>query len=296
MTRRVALLTIDRLPAAYRRSGADEGFWFQEDVLLAEEFRRRGWAADRVVWSDPDASWGRYDLALVRSAWDYVWRLEEFLSVLGRIESEAGALWNPRGLVAWNSRKGYLLELGAKGAPVVPTRACASLDSPEARRFVKDACAGPVVVKPAVGAGSLGVRTASREDFLAGRVPADGGGEDGWLVQPFLPGIREEGEWSLVFLGGEFSHAVLKRPEAGALHFRLQDVGRTEPPPEALDAARDVLRLLDADPLYARVDLVRDRGGKLLLMELELIEPFLFLDRESAGRLVEAAERRLAAA
>lgn len=296
MARRVALLSIEKLPISYRRNPGDESYGFPEDVLLSEEFRRRGWSAERVVWSDPGVRWDRFDLVLIRSAWDYVWRLEEFLSVLERVEADAGALWNPGSLVRWNCRKRYLVDLQEKGVAVVPTRVCDRPSSPEARRFVETECPGPVVIKPAVGAGSVGVQVASREDFLAGRAAAgDAADPDaGWLIQPFLPGLREEGEWSLVFLGGDFSHAVLKRPAEEAFHFRPQDVRGATPPPDALAGARQALGALETPPLYARVDLVRGHDGGLKLMELELIEPFLFLDRESAGRLVEAAERRLA--
>ena len=199
---------------------------------------------------------------------------------------------NPVAVLRWNSDKAYLSELAAKGVAVVPTVEVAALDDAglaDARRALG---AEEVVIKPAISGGADGTHRIA----VGAGVPADALGQRR-LVQPMMPGILSDGEFSLFFFDGRFSHAIVKRPAAG--DFRVQEqFGGRETAWDASDAAQALaaaaLAAAPAPPVYARVDMVGDAAGELHIMELELIEPSLFLpfaeDKGAAcGRAVAAA-------
>jgi len=284
---------------------------------LPPSLRRLGVDVEIAIWTDPAVDWDRFDLILIRSCWDYHDDLGAWWAWLDRLErGRAGArLRNPPAVVRWNARKTYLRELQARGIPVVPTvwLEGEALGSPAATRDALSAAAASfdqLVAKPAISAGALGTlrleRTALGTPGVARaitevlplwrrRAPL--------LVQPFLPEIASEGEWSLLFFDGAFSHAVLKRPAVGDFRVQERHGGTTAAPApseallSAAHAALDgALSALQASPLlYARVDLVVVDGAPLL-MELELIEPALFLERAPAATGKESAVERLARA
>ena len=224
-----------------------------------------------IAWDDPDADWSTFDAVMIGSTWDYWDRQEHFLSTLQRITGET-RLFNPPDLVTWNSDKSYLKDLAAKGAPTIPT---VWLDNPN--QGAVNACfdtfgTDDLVIKRQVGAGADGQHRLQRGAALP-RL------EHAMMAQPFLPEILTEGEISFVYIDGEFSHALIKRAATG--DYRIQSTyGGTEetfsPAPDDVRIASGIIGLLDQTPLYARVDMLRGPDDELQLMELELIEPYLY--------------------
>ncbi|MEO1474109.1 MAG: hypothetical protein AAFS03_09260, partial [Pseudomonadota bacterium] len=224
-----------------------------------------------VAWDDPVVDWSDFDAVMIGTAWDYWDRQDEFTQSLQGIASQT-RLYNPPDLVRWNIHKRYLRDLGEKGARLIPTE---WLDTPtdDAVRAVFDRLdADKIVLKRQVGAGADGQHLLRRGEPVPDL-------QHPMMAQPFLPAILSEGELSFVFIDGKLSHALVKRAASG--DYRIQSTyGGTEAPvwPSDADlaAATAVLNYLDAVPLYARVDMLRADDGGLLLMELELIEPFLY--------------------
>ncbi|MFG2709881.1 RimK family alpha-L-glutamate ligase [Streptomyces goshikiensis] len=266
-------------------------------VLIAA-LRERGVDAAAADWDDAGFDWAAQDAVVIRSTWDYTERLPEFLAWASRVAGVT-ALHSPAEVVRWNSDKTYLAELAAAGVPTVPTRFIA----PGAPVELTEG--GEIVVKPSVSAGarnSARYTPAQRGAAEAHvRMLHEGGATA--MVQPYLERIVD-GERALVFLGGEFSHAMRKGPV-------LTDTGRVDntrvphpdlvghvPDAAELAVARAALTALAtaraAGPLlYARVDLALDAAGSPVVMELELIEPNLFLTATEGGvdRFVEAVTR-----
>jgi hypothetical protein len=260
---------------------------------LAAACAGRGWATETVVWDDPRVEWGAFDLVLVRSTWDYVPKLAAFRSWIDRT-GRVTLLVNPAATLHWNLHKGYLLELGRCGVPIVPTVLLGAHEHADWDTLAADHDA--LVLKPAESAGSFAtIRIAAADHAGAAAHRAAHLGRD-FLVQPFLPSVLDRGETNLVFLGGAFSHAVRKgarwdgEPE--------QSRGLVDPEPGELAVAAQVFeavrRLGHGTPAYARIDLAIGPGSRPLLMELELVEPSLFLDRAegSADRLLDALADR----
>lgn len=254
--------------------------------------RTRGASVEALPWDAPDVRWEGYDAVVVRSTWDYHRRPEAFRRWLDALGVLRVRVWNPVPLLRWNMDKRYLSRL-ADRLPVVPGElveagSAATLDSILERRGWRAA-----VVKPTI--------SASGEDTWrtdVDRAAGDAGrfrelvGRGAVLVQPFVEQVVTEGEWSLVYFRGSFSHAILKRPRRGEFRVQSQHGGRSEParpPPALLAQAGRVLAQVDEPWLYARVDgCVVD--GAFLLMELEMLEPALELWAEAgaAQRFAEA--------
>lgn len=270
-----------------------------DDRPLLSELWKLGIKADPVVWDDPVVGWKSFDAVIIRSAWDYHLKPVEFFAWLARLESLGVMLWNPASVMRANADKYYLKNLEAAGVSVVPTawisrQEPVRLDEILAARGWNDA-----VVKPVVSAGAF--RTSRvRLGEPAGQEALDAVlSHSDAMVQPFLPEITTEGEWSFIFLGGEFSHTVLKTPRSGDFRVQEDHGGRTqrrEPPPELLVQARDAAIAGPRPWLYARVDGVR-RGAELVVVELELIEPSLYLAHapDAARMLAAAIKERLSA-
>ncbi|MFJ1755892.1 RimK family alpha-L-glutamate ligase [Kitasatospora sp. NPDC088134] len=286
MSTRIALLTGRTMPLDV-----------PEDDLLVRALADRGLTADVLPWDEP-ADWSAYGLALVRTTWDYWQRHEEFLAALREIGGRT-KLRNPVGLVAWNSHKGYLLELAAAGVPVLPTRLVPAGADPERRAaalaaFGTDAA---LVVKPAVSVGARDtIRTTAGDPAAAAHLAELVGSGRDTLVQPLAESVLTRGETSLVFLGGSFSHAVRKSAAPGdyRIHQYLGGTVHPHDPSGAELAAAEAA--LAAAPHggqleYARVDLVLDAAGDPCLMELELIEPELFLFQQDAAPAARYAAR-----
>ncbi|MFV2110749.1 RimK family alpha-L-glutamate ligase [Micromonospora sp. LOL_025] len=285
---RVALVTCAELPDLD-----------PDDRLLLEPLARRGVTVEALDWADPSADWPAYDLAVLRSPWDYVPRRDEFLAWASRVP----ALANPADVVRWNTDKRYLADLSAAGVRTVPTSWVTPGES-----WRPSAARGEYVVKPAVG---LGSRDTGRYDLAepqhrelavahvrrltdAGRLA---------MVQPYLDAVDTAGETALLFLAGPggpaFSHAVRKGPMLTGPDlgvdglYRPEEITASTATPEQLAVADRALAAVPGGPgrlLYARVDLVPGPDGAPVLVELELTEPSLFLGHAdgAADRLADA--------
>ncbi|MEU9466741.1 hypothetical protein AB0D78_08785 [Streptomyces avermitilis] len=261
--------------------------------VLVEALRAAGADAASRYWDDPDADWGSYDLVVIRSTWDYSWRAAEFVAWAERC-GQLTRLANPAAVVRWNTDKRYLGELAGAGVPVVPTRYLAPGDPlglPDDHEYV---------VKPTSGAGArLAARYTPGERETAVRQLARMH-EKGLtaMVQPYLTHIDTTGERALQFFGGRLLHASRKGAvlapgtpyDADKIpHPRLRP---WQPSPAELAVAESALAAVPNAPelLYARVDLVDDEKGRPVVMELELVEPnlFLWLHPDSLPMVVEA--------
>lgn len=248
--------------------------WQPAFARKAAALTAAGLVVEQRVWTDPGDLAG-YDLILPLFAWGYQRDVTRWYALLDRLEAAALPVANPVPVLRWNSDKAYLAELGAAGVAVVPTVEVAALGEAGLAEARATLDAEEVVIKPAISGGADGTHRIAPGDAI----PADALGQRR-LVQPLMPGILTEGEYSLFFFAGKFSHAIVKRPAAG--DFRVQEqFGGRETPWNASEAAQSLaaaaLAAAPAPPVYARVDMVGDAAGRLHIMELELIEPSLFL-------------------
>lgn len=230
-----------------------------------------------TAWSDPSVDWSRFDTVIVRSTWDYFDRPQEFATWIDHVEERAKVI-NPARVLRWNAHKSYLRDLEQRGVRILET---VWLDAGQTAEVPFD----EAVIKPAVDGGAKGLRRAKRGERITAAVDL--------MIQPLVTSIATEGELSLLYAGGELSHAVRKVPKPGDIRSQ-PDYGSVVTLEDATGEAREAARrVLDAlgDPVpYARVDLVRDADGELCLIELEVIEPQLYLawDPEAPGRFASA--------
>lgn len=269
-----------------------------DQPLLAELWNLRI-KAEPAVWDDPAVDWGSFDAVVIRSTEDYHLSPAAFFAWLARLEALGTALWNPAPVVRANADKFYLKELEAAGVSIVPTLWVNPGERPDLAELLASRGWNDAVVKPVVSAGAFRTSRVKLGESGAQAALDEVLACSGAVVQPYLAEIAAEGEWSFIFLGGEFSHAVLKTPRAGDFRVQERYGGRTqrrEPPPELLAQARDALIAGPRPCLYARVDGVR-RGGELVVIELELIEPALYLSHSpvAARKFAEAIKARLSA-
>lgn len=264
---RVALVTCRELPR--------EDFDLK---ILVRAFAARGVAADIVVWEDDTVDWCLYDAAIVRSTWNYLAHLDAFCAWIDRVATQT-RLVNSAAVLRWNLHKSYLVELARAGLDVVPTvlhRAGDEIDW--AAHFARF---GELVVKPAISAGSFATIRVARGDFGSVHSHHLEHAERDLLVQPCLASVVAHGETNLVHFGGQFSHAVHKG--ARWKNEAEQSRGLVEPAADERALADRILAHVAGLGLgeiaYARVDLARGADGRPLLMELEVLEPSLFLDR-----------------
>lgn len=307
---RIALVTERRFLA--HRAPWDDPYLanlLHEDRLLQAALARRGVDAQRVAWDGPEPDWGHFAGAVLRSTWNYSQRAAEFGAWLERLAGHL-PLCNPLPYLRWNLDKAYLADLESAGLPVLPTHFLEAGDTARletsatsrlpqgesAHREASEAASlksllehlgwEELVLKPRISAG--GRLTRRLEARALDRWPAEilaGLEQEPFILQPFQPAVQTEGEDSLMLLGGRYSHAVRKKPRAG--DFRVQDdyggsVARRHPEPAQRALAEAALaaaaRHLDqAPPAYGRVDLLRGQDGSWRIIELELLEPELWL-------------------
>lgn len=285
-TARLAIATCNAIPGIH-----------PDDAPLLAALTEVGVQSTPCIWTDPTIDWTAFDAVLIRTPWDYFQRYAEFLAWLDRLPVPT---INDRSLLRWNSDKRYLLELQARGVATIPSELIAGT---ELARCLQMQPGREMVVKPTVSGGAWHtVRGAVGDPVFAAalqRLPAD----FDYLVQPLIPEVLTVGEWSLLYFGGEFSHAVLKRPAVGDFRVQAQFGGSEQaldPGPALRASAEAALRATAAcgypDHAYARVDgVVVD--GRFLLMELEMIEPHLFFAHRPAAakRFAEQLAARLRA-
>lgn len=252
----------------------------------------RGLAFDIVYWDEPDLA-ARYDTAIIRSCWDYTSRADEFIATIEAHEAAGLKVYNSSAVIRWNGRKTYLRELGAAA---IETMWVDTLDAHGVAKAFDALDAAEIVVKPQVGAGSIGAvrlrRNAwSEADLIEGPRGAA-------MIQPYLRSIETEGERSLFWFGEIYSHAIRKVPNPGEwlanIPARTTFVSEA-PPPEAIAVAEAARAAAPPDLLYVRIDLVLGDDGKWRVIEIEAIEPYLFLAfaPEGARAFVDAIARVL---
>jgi len=255
-----------------------------------------GWEVDYVPWRRQDVDWDAYAMAYVCTPWDYQDDPEAYLDVLERIDRSAALLVNPLETIRWNLDKRYLRELERGGTAIVPSLWFDGWSGDLPGAALTAFAAERVVLKPRVGANAdftyvldAGVSEATLDELsrvFAGRP---------FFVQPFMDAIQTEGEYSLFYFGGEYSHAILKTPEPG--DFRSQEEHGAEIVFADVDGAlkalaETVLSGVSPRPVYARADFVRGPDDRFLLMELELNEPSLYfrVDPASPARFAAALD------
>lgn len=244
-----------------------------------------------VAWNDKAVDWARYDRVVLRSTWDYVEQISGFTSWLEDVD-RATDLRNPLPMVKWGLDKRYLLDLAAASVPITPTTLVEPGQAVELP-------AGDVVVKPAVGAGSQNAASYGPNQSAPALAHVRRLHQAGVaaLVQPMLASVAQDGEWALVFLGGHFSHAASKRvalPRAGAVTgMFVEEVTRPHTAsPEQLqlaEAAMGVVTERFGTPTYVRVDVVRNDEGECCVLEVEVVEPSLFLPLAGPDALARLA-------
>lgn len=264
------------------------------DHLLIKPMAAIGWQAEMVPWT-ADVDWGHYDAIVIRAPWDYQQKPEVFLQTLDVMEASGTPVFNPVDVVRWNLCKTYLKDLNEKGVPILPTRWEERLTRETVLRACEMFDGGKVVLKPWVSANadhtyvvcsdSLDDQWPSIEASFASRRA---------MLQPFVDDICHEGEYSLFYFAGEYSHAILKTPAEGDFRVQEEHGGRIRSvtPPTPLPELSEHLLSTIQPLLYVRLDWVRWQNG-WALMEAELIEPSLYfnMDEASPARFARAFDR-----
>lgn len=235
----------------------------------------RGIQLEARIWDSPDFLPALYDAVVIGTCWDYMEKPEAFGALLERCDRESRLL-NPLATVRWNKRKTYLKELAGRGAPMIPTLWKDKADETTINLAFDELGCDDLVVKPVLGAGAWRQARIRRGDSIP---DADALPPAECMIQPFLPSVSEEGEYAFLFFNRQFSHCALKKPADGDYRVQSEYGGNErihEPGADELALARSVLESVDGELLYARVDMLRGLDGKLALIELELIEPYLY--------------------
>ncbi|NHA14854.1 RimK family alpha-L-glutamate ligase [Thioalkalivibrio sp. XN279] len=283
---RVALVTCTAYPSL-----------FEDDLLLARALEELGINPVPAIWDDPAIDWTAFDALVIRTPWDYFERAAEFRAWLDARIASRVLMCNAGDILDWNYDKNYLLDLEACGVPLVPTIFIGRGEQADVAVVAQSRGWDEIVVKPTVSGGAYRTHRFRVDDATAYQQEIDETLADrGLMVQPFLPEILD-GELSLLFFDGIFSHAVRKRPKPGDYRVQFRFGGTTERievEPALVEQARACALAAPSLPVYARVDgVVKD--GQFLLMELEVFEPLMFLahDPEAAGRFARAVQGRL---
>ncbi len=254
-----------------------------EDQLVCAFLQTLGVQAHAVIWDDPAVAWSSYQAVVVRSCWDYHLNSSRFITWLRHLERLHIPLWNPTPILQWNLHKTYLRDLQRQGVAIPPTCWLTRGSTADLTTILADQGWNEAVIKPAISATAYHTWRTTR---------AQGGHDQPQfatllqhadvLVQQFMEPVVADGEWSFVFFQKQYSHAVLKKAKSG--DFRVQDdfggtVEVLSPDMALIEQAQQIINRINDPLLFARVDGI-ERDGRLMLMELELIEPFLFLQSD----------------
>jgi hypothetical protein len=272
--------------------------FYTYDKLLIEPMKMFGWTAEEISWRNKKVNWSDYDAVIVRSTWDYQNDAEKFVGVLEKINS-LSYLENDLNLMKWNMNKNYLFDLEQKGVRIVDTIWEKGFNRGFDIEYFTRLNSDEIIIKPNISANADNTFRLSKENInehITNLEKIFGSRE--FMVQPFLKNIIDEGEYSLFYFDGKFSHSVLKKPKEN--DFRVQeehggDIRPNKVSSEMILIGENIIQKLSTIPLYGRVDLVRTKQNELALMELELIEPSLYLnkDNKSPYRLVKAFDERV---
>jgi len=291
MTQRCAFITMDSM----------EGFVCDDDLAIPA-LKQLGWDVEKISWRARGTDWTRYEIVVIRSPWDYPTDAPRFLALLDDIEASGTALLNPPELVRWNLHKSYLKWLEERGVSVVPTRWLNKPRQADILALFDEHGSDKMVIKPAIGANAEHAHVLNKGTL-----------EQDWpeiepvfehrqaMVQPFRSAIQSEGEYSVMFVDGEISHTIRKTPKPG--DFRSQeehgaDITLVQPEALLVKRASEAVSALSLRPLYGRADMIRNPDGDFEIMELELVEPSLYLrmDPEAPMRFARAIIKHAQAA
>lgn len=284
--RPLAFLTMDQL-----------GDFVAYDHLAILPLNDLGWQVEEVAWRAADVDWDRFAAVVIRTPWDYHYDIERFLAVIDRIDSSHAKLINPASIVHWNIDKRYLRDIESQGLPIVPTHWLRSPTKQDIEFAFQEFGCNELVLKPTMGAGARDTfrlqRGGSSDDMRSLYQNRDA------MVQPFLSSVVEQGEWSLFYFGGSYSHTVLKTPKLG--DFRVQEeygsrLQAVEPTAAMREIGDRAMQCIGSSLVYARIDLVLV-NHRPSIIELELIEPSLYFpfDLESPKRFARALNQFLEA-
>lgn len=286
--RRAAFLTL-----------SDPADFVIDDDLAHEPMHHRGWQVDTVPWDRQGVDWERYEIVVIRSTWDYQHQPTAFLATLAAIEDSGTRLENSLDIVRWNMQKTYLRDLAARGVPILTTLWREGLAPGELLPLFKEMNSDEVVIKPVLSGTAQGAYRldSAKAQAQATEIEAYYAGRP-LMMQPFQPHVVNEGEYSLFYFNGAYSHCVLKVPKPG--DFRVQeehggDIRFVIAEPALLEAGKTTMAAIEGEPLYARVDFVRHQGSGFRIMELELVEPALYLrmDPGAPDRFADAIVARV---
>lgn len=268
--------------------------WSIDAGLCIPHLEALGWQVEWIPWRKPGVNWGQFDLVYLAAPWDYPEDPVEFLQVLEKIEASSATLVNNFELVRWNLEKTYLRDLQNRGAAIVPSLWYQRFEEENLPGYFAALACEKIIIKPVIST------NASNTFLLDKAVEAESitalhkvFSNRAFLVQPFMENIRKEGEFSLFYIDGVLSHAIQKIPKAG--DFRVQEehggnIIAAEPEDRLQITADALMQLVKPTPLYARADFVRGQDSGFLLMELEMIEPSMYL------RMHDKAPQRFARA
>ena len=273
--------------------------FYTYDKLLIEPMSKLGWDAEEISWRKENVDWNDYTAVIVRSTWDYQNDFKKFLNVLESINDSSAHLENDLELMKWNMNKNYLFDLETKGVKIVDTIWEKSFNSNNVHHYFSEFNSEEIIIKPNISANADNTFRLSKEKLIENMEKLEQiFSQREFMVQPFMKNIIDEGEYSLFFFNGEFSHCVLKKPKEN--DFRVQEehggkfriVVRNQ---QQILIAESIINKLSTIPLYARADLVRNAQNEFVLMELELIEPSLYLntDIQSPERFARAFDSRM---
>lgn len=279
------------------------------DHLLDQPLAKLGWQTQLVSWRSENVNWQQFDAVIIRSPWDYQDDANAFISVLEMIDRSSAQLQNSLITVRWNIDKIYLKSLAEHQVSIVPTLWQSNFRAENLHKFFNHFNCQQLVIKPRISANAdntFWLKKSTAENFVSQLETVFA--ESDFMVQPFIASVTVEGEFSLFYFNGEYSHAILKTPKADDFRVQEEHGGRLQkitPEKTLLAQAASTLsaitKLTGDMPLYARVDFVRISDGTtnepFALMEAELIEPSLYfnMDDKAAGRFASAFVKRMEA-
>ena len=268
------------------------------DNLLVEPLAKAGWLAEEVSWHNNKVNWADYNVVIIRSTWDYQDDPDSFLQTLEKIAQQT-QLENSLNIVDWNIHKTYLIDLELNGIDIVPTLWGENLTKGNLLPAFERLNVNEIIIKPVISANADFTYRLNKEQLVKQenqliKIFKN----NSYMIQPFMYNIVSEGEYSLFYFGGEYSHCILKTPKE--TDFRVQEehggiLELVEPEALLLEEGRKAIAAIGEKLLYARVDFVRTEPDKFALMELELIEPSLYfnMDPDSPKRFIDAFLKRM---
>lgn len=288
MKRKVALLSMDNL----------QRFKCYDKLLIAP-MKKNGWLASEISWRDKSVNWNSFDAVIVRSTWDYQSDPNNFINVLANIKDSSAHLENNFEMMKWNMNKYYLHDLTNKNILTVETIWENNFSIEKILKYFSLLNTNEIVIKPNISASAENTfRIKSDEIIKKSKKLETIFSNREFMIQPFMSNIISEGEYSLFYFNGQYSHAILKSPKPK--DFRVQEehggkIVSINPEPSLKHETENVLSKLSTTPLYARVDFVRTSSDDFALMELELIEPSLYfnLDEKAPERFVNAFTEKM---